>query len=276
MLTDYHVHLRPDDDDTPAEDYFTPGNAERYREVAEDRGIAELGRGGAHPPLHASRSTSGSTRGGASGRATTSTPTASSCARRPTCGSGSRRTTWPAREDRIANFLEQREWDYVVGSVHFLRDEAVDMDDWSVWGRGESAEKVWKRYFDTLGEAARTGLYDIMAHPDLVKVWGRDAPQPEGDLRRYYEPAIEGFIEGGVAVEVSTAGLRKPVGEIYPSRRFLEVVVDAGLPIALSSDAHVPDQVGHRYEDALELLEQVGIGELCVFEGRKRRLEPIG
>jgi histidinol-phosphatase (PHP family) len=119
-------------------------------------------------------------------------------------------------------------------------------------------------------------MFDIMAHPDLVKVWGRDAPQPDGDLRRYYEPAIEGFIEGGVAVEVSTAGLRKPVDEIYPSRRFLEVVVDAGLPIALSSDAHLPDQVGHRYEDALALLEEVGIGELCVFELRSRRLEPIG
>jgi len=61
------------------------------------------------------------------------------------------------------------------------RDEAVDMDDWSVWGSGYSVEKVWKRYFDTVGEAARTGLFDIMAHPDLVKVWGRDAPQPDGD-----------------------------------------------------------------------------------------------
>ena len=180
------------------------------------------------------------------------------------------------REDRLANFLDAREWDYVVGSVHFVADEAVDMDDFSVWGRGESAEKVWRRYFETVGEAARTGLFDIMAHPDLVKVWGTEAPQPEGDLRRYYEPAVEGFLEGGVAVEVSTAGLRKPVGEIYPSRRFLEVVVDAGLPIALSSDAHVPDQIGYRYEDALELLEEVGIGELCVFERRSRRLEPIG
>jgi histidinol-phosphatase (PHP family) len=119
-------------------------------------------------------------------------------------------------------------------------------------------------------------MYDIMAHPDLVKVWGADAPTPEGDLRRYYEPAIEGCLEGGVAIEVSTAGLRKPVGEIYPSRRFLEVVVDAGLPIALSSDAHVPGDLGHRYDEAVELLGEVGIGELCVFEGRERRLEPIG
>jgi histidinol-phosphatase (PHP family) len=177
----------------------------------------------------------------------------------------------------MANLLEARDWDYVIGSVHFVSDMAVDLDDeWDIWRRGESPERVWKRYFEWVAEAARTGMFDIMAHPDLVKVWGGDAPVPSGDLRRYYEPAIEGFLEGGVAVEVSTAGLRKPVGEIYPSRSFLEEAVGAGLPIALSSDAHTPDQLGFRYEDALELLEQTGVSEICVFEGRQRRLEPVG
>ena len=95
VLTDYHVHLRPDDEDTPPARYFTPGNAERYRDAAEERGIAELG-----VAEHIHRFTpvaarSGSTRGGACGRATTSTTTAPSCARRPTCGSASRPTTWP-------------------------------------------------------------------------------------------------------------------------------------------------------------------------------------
>src|SRR5688572_16648922 len=114
---------------------------------------------------------------------------------------------------------------------------------YDVWGRGQSAEKVWKRYFETLAQAALTGAYDIMAHPDLVKVWGKSHPTPEGDLKRYYEPAVEAFIEAGVAVEVSTAGLRKPVGEIYPARGFLELVVEAGLPVALSSDAHTPEHL---------------------------------
>ena len=87
---------------------------------------------------------------------------------------------------------------------------------------------------------------------------------------------MEGIAESGIAVEVSTAGLRKPVGENYPDRAFLEMVVDAGNPIALSSDAHTPDQLGHGYDRALELLEEVGVRELCVFERRERRLEPIG
>jgi len=172
--------------------------------------------------------------------------------------------------------------------VHFMRDGAVDMDDYSVWdsGRARSAEEVWTRYFQEIGEAARSGLFDIAAHPDLVKYWGPPTPPtpptahprrtPEGDLRRYYEPAVEGIAEGGIAVEVSTAGLRKPAGELYPARAFLEMCVDAGVPVALSSDAHRPQDVGADYERALEVLDAVGVRELCVFERRQRRLEPIG
>ncbi len=115
----------------------------------------------------------------------------------------------PGAEDRIANLLDGHGFDYVVGSVHFLRDHASDMEDYSVWGSGRSAEEIWRAYFLSLGEAARSGLFDILAHPDLVKVWGRDKPLPEGDLRRYYELAMDGIAESGIAIEVSTAGLRK-------------------------------------------------------------------
>jgi histidinol-phosphatase (PHP family) len=87
---------------------------------------------------------------------------------------------------------------------------------------------------------------------------------------------MEGIAESGIAVEVSTAGLRKPTKEIYPDRAFLEMLVDAGNPVALSSDAHTPDQLGYEYERAQELLADVGVSELCVFERRTRRLEPIG
>ena len=87
-----------------------------------------------------------------------------------------------------------------------------------------------------------------------MKVWGSDRPRPEGDLRRYYEPAIEAIAESGIAVEVSTAGLRKPARELYPAQAFLQMCVDAGAPVALSSDAHRPEDVGADYEQALELL----------------------
>ena len=204
MLTDLHLHLRPDEPGTTAEQYFTTANAERYREVAEER-----------------------------------------------------------------------DWDYVVGSIHFLRSGFLDMDEWDIWDSGDP-EKVWRRYFETLGEAARSGMFDILAHPDLVKVWGRERPRPEGDLRRFYDLAMDGIAESDVAIEVSTAGLRKPVGEIYPAPAFLEMCLEAGRPVALSSDAHVPDQLGHRYDEAVDMLRSMGVTEIADFEGRQRRMVPLG
>ena len=105
---------------------------------------------------------------------------------------------------------------------------------------------------------------------------GAARPAPERDPRHYYEPAVEAMLDAGVAMEMSTAGLRKPAGELYPSPALLEMAVDAGLPIALSSDAHEPGQIGYRYDDAVAALADAGVTEMCVFERRKRRMEPIG
>jgi histidinol-phosphatase (PHP family) len=182
----------------------------------------------------------------------------------------------PGGEDRMANLLEERDFDYVVGSVHFLREGAVDMDDYSIWDTGRSVDEIWRRYFETIGESARSGLFDIVAHPDLVKYWGDGARRPDGNLRRFYELALDGIIESKVAVEVSTAGLRKPAGELYPAPAFLQMAIEAGAPVALSSDAHRPEDVGADYDQALAVLEQLGVKELCVFDRRSCRLEPIG
>jgi len=275
LLTDYHVHLRPDDGPTSAAEAFTPANAERYRERATELGIAELG-----VAEHIYRFSAALD--------VWDHPFWRRYARDDLdayCGFVREETDLrlglemdfiPGREDRIANQLDGRDWDFVVGSIHFLRELSLDTEDFSIWGTGESADRVWRRYFETLAESARSGLYDIIGHPDLVKVWGRAAPIPDGDLRRYYEPAVEAFAETGVAVELSTAGWRKPVGEQYPSVPYLEMLVDAGCPIALSSDAHVVDQLGFEYERALKLLEDLGVGEIAVFERRQRRLEPVG
>lgn len=277
MLTDYHVHLRPDEPGTPADKYFVAANAERYREAAAERGIAELGVSEhiyrfkqalevwQHPFWQA--------------QASEDLDAYCQFVREETdLKLGIEADFIPGREDRMGNLLEARDWDYVVGSVHFVRDHAVDMPgDWDVWRTTfESPEKVWTRYFETLGECARSGLFDVLAHPDLVKVWGRDRPRPEGDLRRYYELALEGIVESGIAVEVSTAGLRKPVGERYPAEAFLELLLENGCPVALSSDAHVPEHVGFDYEQTVEWLAGFGVTELAVFEKRRRRMEPIG
>jgi histidinol-phosphatase (PHP family) len=278
VLTDYHVHLRLDREDTPPERYFTAANAERYRAVAEERGIAELG-----VAEHIHRFTQAlDVWQHPWWRRWARDDVDAYCAfvRGETdLRLGIEADFVAGRENRLAAFLEARDWDYVVGSVHFVRDAAVDIEgpDWEhVWGHGDSADRIWERYFLTLAEAARSGLYDIMAHPDLVKIWGSARPQPERDPRFYYEPAVEAMLDAGVAIECSTAGLRKPVGELYPGPALLAMAVEAGIPVALSSDAHAPDQLGYRYDDAIAALTDAGVTELCVFERRERRMEPLG
>ncbi len=276
MLTDYHVHLRPDDvDATPAERYLTAENAERYRVVASERGIEELG-----VAEHVYRFTQAlDVWQHELWRHSARDDLDAYCAfvREETdLRLGIEADFIPGREDRMAELLAARAFDYIVGSIHFVGDGALDYDRYDIWAATSSPERVWRTYFEWLAQAAMSGMFDILAHPDLVKYWGRERPQPDRDLRYFYEVAMEGIAESGIAVELSTAGLRKPVGELYPARAFLEMVVDAGNPIALSSDAHTPDDLGRDYEQALELLDDLGVRELAVFEGRERRLEPIG
>jgi histidinol-phosphatase (PHP family) len=276
VLTDYHVHLRPDDvPQTPAERYLTAANAERYRLVASERGIDELG-----VAEHVYRFTQAlDVWQHELWRDSARDDLDAYCAfvREETdLRLGLEADFVPGREDRMAELLAARDFDYVIGSIHFISGGAVDYDRYDVWTTASSPDRVWRTYFEWLGEAAASGMFDILAHPDLVKYWGAQRPRPERDPRAYYELAMEAIAESGVAIEVSTAGLRKPVGELYPSRAFLEMVLEAGNPIALSSDAHVPDDVGRDYEQALELLADLGVRELAVFDSRERRLEPIG
>jgi histidinol-phosphatase (PHP family) len=275
VLTDYHVHLRPDEDGTSAEEFFTAANAERYRETAAERGIAELG-----VSEHVYRFRQAlDVADQAYWRpwAVDDLDAYCSFVREETdLRLGIEADFIPGREDRMASLLEAREWDYVVGSIHLLDEGAVDDADYDVWARNQDPDAVWRRYFSLLGEAARSGMYDVLAHPDLVAHWGDERPRPEREPQFFWELAMDGIAESRIAIEVSTAGLRKPLGRIYPDPGFLGWCLEAGCPVALSSDAHRPDDLGHGYDQALELLAGLGVTELAVFEGRERRLEAIG
>jgi len=274
VLTDYHLHLRPDDEGSP-ETHFTRENVDRYLAAAEEQGIEELGASEhiyrfrdalkvwQHPFWQ--------------DQATDDLAAYCEFVRSTPLRLGIEADFVPGREERISSLLDAHDFDYVVGSIHFLGDDgALDDPRHDIWEGLGDADVVWSRYFEWLAELIRSGLFDILGHPDLVKIWGDGRPPPERDPRHYYEPVVEAIAEVGIAVEVSTAGLRKPVGELYPSREFAEMCVEAGAAFALSSDAHTPDQVGYGYDRALDFLEELGVGKICVFERRERRLEPVG
>ena len=275
MLTDYHVHFRPDEpDSTPASDYFTAENADRYLDAAARAGIAELG-----VSEHVHRFTAAlDVWDHPFWRENARDDLAAYCdfVRSNDLRLGIEMDFVGGREDRIANLLEAHSFDYVVGSVHFVRDRAVDHDVYDLWEEVADPDRVWGMYFETLAEAMRSGLFDICAHPDLVKVWGPGRPAPRRDVRFHYEPLVEAIADTGVAVEVSTAGYRKPAGELYPSDALAEMLVDAGAVFALSSDAHVPEHVGFEYARAEAAMRSWGVERIAVFDGRERRLERLG
>ena len=162
------------------------------------------------------------------------------------------------RQDELAALLEPYPWDYLLGSVHWLDGLAVDQEP-GVWA-ADSVEEVWRRYFAALSDLAASGHVDVLAHPDLAKIFRR---WPE----RVEYPALD-----GVALEISTAGLHKPVGEIYPAPEML-----AGRPpITLASDAHVPQNVGRDLDRAVEHARAAGYDTVTVFDGRRGRQEPLG
>jgi histidinol-phosphatase (PHP family) len=275
MLTDYHVHLREDEDRTPPErEAFTSANVERYLAAAEEAGITEVG-----CSEHVYRFAQALELWGHpfwEEQARDDLDAYCEFIRTTPLRLGLEVDFIPGAEDRTRNLLEAHDFDYVIGSVHFIDQGAVDHEGWDVWMREGDADAVWRRYFETLAAAARSGLFDILAHPDLVKYWGPRRPRPERDPRFHYEPAVEAIAETDVAVEVSTAGLRKPIGEIYPAPRFAAMCLEAGAAFALSSDAHTPGDVGHAYEQAVSEMGTWGVERIAVFEGRERRMEPLG
>ena len=163
-----------------------------------------------------------------------------------------------AEQARLAELLEPYPWDYLLGSIHWLDGLAVDQEP-GIWATA-SVEEVWRRYFAALAELAASGLVDVLAHPDLAKIFNR---RPE----RFEYPVLD-----SVALEISTAGLHKHVGELYPDPALL-----AGHPpITLASDAHVPQNVGRDFDRALELARGAGYETVTVFEQRVARQEPLG
>jgi histidinol-phosphatase (PHP family) len=178
----------------------------------------------------------------------------------------------PGRDGELVEILAPYPWDYLLGSVHLIDGEAVDMEP-GPWA-SMPVEDVWRRYFEALGDLAQSGLADVLAHPDLVKIFGR---RPATDaVDECHERAAAAIGGADVAVEVSTAGLRKPVGELYPDAGFLARCRERGAGATLASDAHVAQDVGRDFDAGIDHLRAAGYETVTVFERRSARQEPLG
>ncbi len=173
----------------------------------------------------------------------------------------------PGCEVWVRELAAMHSWDYFLGSVHYLGDFPVDRsaEDW----KGQDVDARWHEYFALWTKAAGSCLFDSLAHPDLPKKFDI---HPQFDFTPVYHEALRVVSEAGVAIEISSAGLRKPCREIYPSESFLRLAREFKVPITFGSDAHIPQDVGIDFDKAVVLARQCGYDKLCRFTQRRREL----
>jgi len=177
-------------------------------------------------------------------------------------------------EGALGELLARYPFDVVLGSVHWLDGWWVDAPS-SVarYRRGQAeVDAIWEGYAEAVIRAAGSGLFDVLAHLDLPKKFGFRPSRPFGG--RLAE-VVEAVAASGCAVEVSSAGRRKPVGEDYPGPELLAALIAAGVPLVLASDAHAPAEVGFAFDDLAASLAQRGVTELRWFRGRRPVALPL-
>jgi histidinol-phosphatase (PHP family) len=267
VLVDYHMHLRKPDRDREEVDHTARG-VERYAEIASNRGVDEIG---ISEHLYYFQETAAVwdlsyQHERCIHSLDTYCDAVLEARRRGAKVKLALEVDWvPAHADAIAEALAPYPWDYLLGSVHWI--DGLAIDGRPGWWEQAPPEDVWRRYVGALTEAARSAHFDVLAHPDLVKLFGH---RMEWD----WAPLVE--VLDGVALEISTAGLYKPVRELYPDSSLLSLARDAGVTITLASDAHFAEDVGRDLDRAVEHARGAGYDTVTVFDRREPREEPLG
>ncbi|MBA2174770.1 histidinol-phosphatase HisJ family protein [Halobacillus locisalis] len=181
----------------------------------------------------------------------------------------------PGKEEEMKTFIDAHPFDYVIGSVHWIDDWGIDLAIFRNEYEKRDLHEVYRQYFDRVVTLAHSGLFDFVGHIDVIKVFGYE-PEDRDFLRGQYERAAKALAATNTCIEISTAGLRKPVGKLYPDPELLEICKEHGVGIVLCSDAHKPGHIGYRYEEAIALAKDAGYTELHTFTKRQSTKHPIG
>lgn len=175
--------------------------------------------------------------------------------------------------DWLPNHMSERvlksNVDYLIGSVHFLDKWGFDNPEFIGGYKDRDIDEVWQIYFNTIEDMAKSGLFDIVGHLDLMKVFKF---LPNIDIRLLAKGALSAIKQSNMTIELNSAGLRKPIGEIYPSRGLLELAYELDIPITFSSDAHKVEQIGYGYDDVVSLAKEVGYTKIVSFRNRDKEL----
>lgn len=173
---------------------------------------------------------------------------------------------FPDKHTEIKEMLDKLPLDYIIGSVHFIDDWNFDTDK-SLYGKW-SNDELYKRYFKLIKEAAKSGLFDIIGHLDIIKKF---RIYPESNQIELFEEVVKTIKENNLVVELNTGGLDRPCEEFTPSISILELCYKHKVPVTISSDAHCATEIGRYYDLAINILKHIGYTEIIGFKGRCRR-----
>ncbi|MEG6616419.1 histidinol-phosphatase HisJ family protein [Peptococcaceae bacterium 1198_IL3148] len=178
----------------------------------------------------------------------------------------------PGYQEKAREIITNLPLDYVLGSVHYLEGWSFDHPDYIERYQEWDLMELYHSYFEQVCNAATSGLFDIIAHTDLIKKFGY---RPQGPLTGLYQNTARVFAQSGVCVELNTAGLRAPAKEIYPAIDLLRLLYQYKVPVTMGTDAHNPTQVGQGLDEAWQLLKAVGYDKITVFKQRKREYRSL-
>ncbi len=179
----------------------------------------------------------------------------------------------PGRENEIGLIKDEYDWDYLIGSVHFIKGWAFDHPDHKDRFNNNDIDEIYYNYFELVRQAVEANCFDIIGHLDLVKIWGHK-PR-EKTLLHYANPVLEVIKDANTAVEINTSGLRKPVGQMYPAIEIIQKMKAMNIPILFGSDAHHPDQIGMNFDQAVLIAQQAGYNDFVYFSHRKTKKAQI-
>jgi len=179
---------------------------------------------------------------------------------------------YPGAEDYIQFLADYYDWDYLMGSVHFIGDWGFDNPNEVARFETCDIEQAYCDYFKLVELSASCGLFDVIGHPDLIKKFGYRAPAGSSLVFDAENKMLEAVKEADIALEISSAGLRKPVKEMYPHASIVKRAVNLNIPFAYGSDAHSPAEVGHAMDDCLTVLQGFGATQVSQFTKRERMM----
>jgi histidinol-phosphatase (PHP family) len=172
----------------------------------------------------------------------------------------------------------EKNWDkldFVLGSVHYL-DNPTQMFDTVPAGasqfEGRNIDNLYADYFRRVREIAATGLVDCLSHLDLIKIHGH---RPNAEIGEIINETLDFIRSRDLAIELSTAGWRKPVNELYPGDRIIELAIKKGISFTTASDAHSHAQLAENFDRLSEKMSMLGVREICVYDKHEREMRKL-